>query len=72
MSFLAAREVSGLSQKDVAQKIGVDQSAVSLWEKGKTRPRAALLPAIAKLYGVTVDELLKDDRSDTGQSIDSA
>lgn len=61
MSFLASREAAGLSQKEAAQKIGVDQSAVSLWECGKTRPRASLLLKIAEIYGVTVDELLRQE-----------
>lgn len=65
MSFLASREATGLSQKEVAQKIGVDQSAVSLWECGKTQPRASLLLKIASLYGVTVDELLRKDGDET-------
>ena len=61
MSFVNARKQANLSQADVASKIGVDQSTVCLWETGKTKPRASILPAIAALYGVTVDELLKDE-----------
>lgn len=34
---------------------------MSYWESGKTQPRSAQLPKIAKLYGVTVDELLRED-----------
>lgn len=63
MSFIAAREKAGMTQTDAAKEIGVDQSAVSLWETGKTAPRAGLLPKIAKLYGCTVDELLSNNRS---------
>lgn len=65
MSFLSSRVAAGLSQDEVAKKIGVDQSSVSLWDCGKTMPRAALLPSIAKLYGVTVDELLKKDENES-------
>lgn len=61
MSFLSAREKAGMTQKEVAKTVGVDQSAVSFWETGKTAPRAAILPILAKLYGCTVDELLKDN-----------
>ena len=63
MSFLSARKNTGLTQKEVADQIGVDQTAVSFWENGKTLPRASLLSKIASLYGVTVDELLSDDES---------
>ena len=61
MSFLLAREKAGITQREVAEEIGVDQSAVSLWETGKTLPRASLLVKLAKLYGCTVDDLLKED-----------
>lgn len=61
MSFLSAREKVGLTQKEVAEKMGVDQSAVSFWETGKTSPRAAMLVKLAGLYCCSVDELLKGD-----------
>lgn len=61
MSFKSAREKSGMTQQDLATALDVDQSTVSLWEIGKTRPRAKLLPKIAKLLGVTIDELMTSD-----------
>jgi putative transcriptional regulator len=63
MSFLDARKNARLTQKEVANKIGVGQTAVSFWENGKTLPRASLLAKIAELYGVTIDELLSEDSS---------
>lgn len=63
MGFLSQRKKSGLSQDAVAEKVGVDQSAVCLWETGKTAPRAAVLVKLAKLYGCTVDELLMPDQN---------
>lgn len=63
MSFASARRQANLSQAEVAKKVGVDQSTVCLWETGKTKPRASILPIIAALYGVTVDELLAEDGS---------
>lgn len=62
MSFLSAREAAGLTQREVAEHMGVDQSAVSFWETGKTNPRASLLVKLSELYHCTVDELLKDER----------
>ena len=61
MSFLSARTKSGLSQAAVAKEMNVSDAAVSMWETGKTRPRAGLLLKLAKLYNCTVDELLKED-----------
>ncbi|MCX4256474.1 MAG: helix-turn-helix transcriptional regulator [Oscillospiraceae bacterium] len=48
------------SQGEVAKALGVQQSAVSKWEVGLAKPRADKLPAIAKLYGCTIEELLAD------------
>lgn len=59
MSFSFARESANLTQSEVAEALGVDQSAVSQWETGKTAPRASLLLRLSALYGCTVDELLK-------------
>ena len=61
MSFQSARKNAGLTQRQVAEAVGVDQSSVCLWETGRTAPRAAHLLVLSKLYGVTVDELLKDN-----------
>ena len=61
MSFLSARRKAGLSQMAVAKEVGISDAAVSMWETGKTRPRAAILSKLAKLYGCSVDELLAED-----------
>lgn len=64
MSFAFAREKSGLTQREVAGKIGIDQSAVSLWETGKTAPRASILIKLSELYHCTVDDLLRDEEKE--------
>lgn len=48
------------SQKEVATALGVKTSTISKWENGLTKPRADKLPAIAKLYGCSIEELLAD------------
>lgn len=67
MSFVSERKRIGFSQRAVATRMGVDQSAVCLWETGKTRPRTSLLVRLAALYGCTVDELLREDEPVTGE-----
>lgn len=62
ISIKSVRVAKGLTQKDLAEKIGVNQSAVSLWEKGSTGPVFARLAEIAKVLECTVDELIQDDR----------
>lgn len=61
MSFLSARAKVGLSQMAVAKEMGVTDAAVSMWETGKTSPRATLLVKLAELYRCSVDELLSDN-----------
>lgn len=51
------REAKRLSQSDLAALMGVDQTAVSQWERGITQPRAAKLPELAKVLGCTIDAL---------------
>ena len=53
------RQKAGMSQREVAKRLGVTPAAVALWDTGKTIPRGSLLPMVADLYGVTVDELLR-------------
>ena len=57
----AMREKKDMSQQAVALEIGVERSTVAKWESGKSRPRAELLPKLAKLFGCSVEELLVPD-----------
>ena len=62
-SFMAAlRKVNGLTQQQVADKLNVSNKTVSKWECDDGYPEITILPAIAELYGVTVDELLRGER----------
>ena len=61
--FLATlRKEKGLTQKQLADKLGVTNKAVSKWETGEAMPDTALLLPLAKEMGVTVDELLNCER----------
>lgn len=48
-----------MTQEFVAETIGVSRQAVSKWESGASDPSTSNLFALAKLFGVTVEELLK-------------
>ena len=50
----------GYTQEQVANALNVSAKAVSRWECGTTMPDVMLLPEIAKLYCVTVDDLFKE------------
>lgn len=52
------RKAKGMSQEDLAEEVGVSSQAVSKWENDVSCPDISLLPKLAQLLGVTVDELL--------------
>ena len=54
------RAEMGLSQLELAQKLGVAQSTLAQWETGVRTPRASVILLIASVVGCTVDELLRD------------
>lgn len=60
-AFAAARENAGLSQHEVARRLGINQATVSYWESGKTTPRGTLLVKVADLYCCSIDKLMGRD-----------
>lgn len=52
------RILNGYTQEELARRIGVSKAAVSKWECGQSMPDIALLPKLASLFSVTIDELL--------------
>lgn len=52
------RKEKGMSQENLAEKMGVSSQAVSKWENDASCPDISSLPELAKILGVTVDELL--------------
>lgn len=61
MNIEKYREQAGMTQQELAKKMNVSQSAVSLWESKKTTPLKKTWKKLAKVLGCTVDELLKED-----------
>lgn len=53
-----------MTQEFVAEALGVSRQAVSKWETGSSDPSTANLLALAKLYGVSAEELLKNISSE--------
>ncbi len=53
----ALRTKKGLSQAQLGEMLGVTNKAVSKWENGTTKPNTYLIPQIAKIFGITVEEL---------------
>lgn len=60
-SLYQARKKSGLSQENVAEKLGVSRQTISKWETGETLPDIRQSKGLATLYHVTLDELIEYD-----------
>ena len=53
------RKEKGMTQKDIAEKLGVTDKAVSKWERDIAFPDTATIPKLAEILGVSVEELLQ-------------
>ena len=54
----AARDAAGLSQKELAQRVGIKASTLRAWEEDLSEPRANRLSILAGLLGVSISWLL--------------
>ena len=61
MSFSEKRKIANLTMAQAAEILDVTPAAICQWETGKTMPKAEKLPEIAKAYGCTIDDLMKED-----------
>ena len=57
MSLKAARVNAGLTQKEVADSLGVSNKTVCSWEKGNTFPSVCYIDKLCKLFGISYDEV---------------
>ena len=53
------RRRAGLTQKEMAQQLGVTNKAVSKWETGRSKPTTNALRKMAVLFGISVERLLE-------------
>ena len=72
-SLFNARKKSGLSQEEVAEKLGVSRQTISKWETNETLPDIRQSKGLAMLYHMTLDELIEYDfdEQQAQQMIDS-
>ena len=52
------RKKNGLTQEELAEKLGITAQAISKWENGHTLPETAMLPLLAKLLECSIDSIL--------------
>lgn len=63
MKIRQARHAAGLTQEDLARRVGVGVRNVPGWESGRSAPRAKTLQRIADALGVSVAELCADEET---------
>ena len=64
------RRSKGMSQKDIADKLGVTSQAVSKWENDGSLPEMTMLPDIASLFGIQIDDLFEYSTEKRYESIE--
>lgn len=52
----------GLSMRDLAEHLGVTKSRVNMWENSNSIPKATILIQLSKLFDVSIDYLLGNER----------
>lgn len=65
----AARKALGLTQEDLANRLSVARQTVAKWESGESLPDLENAYALAKLLGVSVDDLIAHNEAATGYPI---
>ena len=62
-SFISdMRKEKGLTQKQLAELVGVSDKAVSRWETGKGLPDTSIMPELCKALDININELLSGER----------
>ena len=69
MTLKHLRNHYGYTQEDVAEHLQVSRQAVAKWEKGESMPDIENCMALAKLYNVTIDNLVNFDDAGTGLNV---
>lgn len=68
----AARRAAGLTQKQLADALGVESITVSRWERGVTAPSLERLRRVAQITGTTVSDLVRPDSGATAPATELA
>lgn len=69
MNGIKQRRIAlGLDQKDLAELLGCDTSAVCKWETGVSLPQASKLPALAAALNCTIDDLFEKGESNATEA----
>ena len=72
-NLLMLRNMHGYSQEEIAEKIDISRQAYAKWESGATVPDIEKCSLLARVYGTTVDSLIRTETlEDTGAAVPPA
>ena len=63
-NLILLRNMHGFTQEEIAEKIGISRQAYAKWESGATIPDIEKSSCLAKVYGITIDSLIKTETAD--------
>ncbi len=59
--ILALRKEKGMTQREIAEAVGISDKTVSKWERGFGCPDVSLLPALSEVLGVNIEQILSGE-----------
>ncbi|MDO4493339.1 MAG: helix-turn-helix domain-containing protein [Clostridia bacterium] len=68
-NLTALRNMNGLTQEELAEKVGVSRQAYAKWEKGTSVPDVERCMALAEFFGTTVENLMREHTTDAGTAL---
>jgi len=63
-NLVMLRNLRGFSQEEIAEQVGISRQAYAKWESGATVPDIVKCAALAEVYGVGIDSLIKTETAD--------
>ena len=63
-NLIMLRNIHGFSQEELAEKISISRQAYAKWERGDTIPDIEKCSRLAKIYGVSIDSLVKAEETE--------
>ena len=69
-NLIELRKINNMSQEDLASQIGVSRQTLSKYETGESLPDIDMCSALAKVFGITVDDLINYDKEENMEAAD--
>lgn len=60
------RKAKGLTQEELAEKLGVNNRTISRWENGKNMPDISLYKPLCEILKISIEELVNGEKTDKG------